>query len=74
METISIHLAKAKLSGLVEAVEKKGARIVLSRYGKPVAEITPYRARQRSKKHPQLSQMSYRGDLTAPTDGEWSDV
>ena len=74
METVSIHQAKAKLSGLVASVEKKGRRIVLSRYGKPVAEITPYRKRKRSQRSPELSRISYKGDLTDPTEGEWSDV
>lgn len=71
METISIHKAKAKLSGLVEIVEKKGDRIILSRYGKPVAEITPYRKKKRSSKSSLLSTISYKGDLTSPTEAEW---
>lgn len=74
METVSIHQAKAKLSGLVESVEKRGGRVVLSRYGKPVAEITPYRKRKRSRRSPELAKITYKGDLTDPTEVEWDDA
>lgn len=74
METVSIHQAKAKLSGLVESVEKRGGRVILSRYGKPVAEITPYRKLKRSRRSPELAKITYKGDLTAPTEAEWDDA
>ncbi len=74
MKTVSIHEAKAKLSGLVETVEKGGGRVVLSRYGKPIAEITPYRKRKRSRRSPELAKITYHGDLTAPTEAEWDHV
>ena len=71
MGTISIHEAKAKLSGLVARVEKGEKRILLSRYGKPVAQIVPYQPRRRTKPDSELSKIRYQGDLTAPTEGEW---
>jgi prevent-host-death family protein len=74
METISIHKAKASLSGLVSSVEKRGQRVVLSRYGKPVAEIVPYRARQRTLPHPELSRIRSSGDLTEPSTADWEDA
>ncbi|MCC5806395.1 MAG: type II toxin-antitoxin system Phd/YefM family antitoxin [Opitutales bacterium] len=74
MQSVSIHQAKAQLSGLVESVEKKGTRVVLSRYGKPVAEITPYRKRKRSRRSPELAKISYTGDLTQPSEAEWDNA
>ena len=71
MQTVSIHEAKARLSGLITAVERKGERVLLSRYGKPVAEIVPYRGRKRTRPHPDLSGIRYQGDLTEPTLAEW---
>lgn len=74
METISLHEAKARLSGLVSEVEKSGAKIVISRYGKPVAEISPIRKRKRTQIDSKLSKVKVSGDLTAPTSDEWDDV
>ena len=74
METISLHEAKARLSGLVSEVEKSGSKIVISRYGKPVAEISPIRKRKRTQTDPKLSKVTVSGDLTAPTSDEWDDV
>lgn len=74
MKTVSIHEAKAQLSGLVAAVEKSGERVVLSRYGKPVVELVPCRPRKRSMPHPRLAKIRYSGDLTQPTESEWKSV
>lgn len=74
MKTMSIHEAKAKLSGLVAEVEANGGRIVLSRYGKPVAEITPYRKRRRTQIRKDLAKIRTSGDLTQPTTEEWEDA
>ncbi len=41
METINIHAAKTNLSKLIERVEQ-GEEIVISRNGKPVAQVVPY--------------------------------
>lgn len=41
--TVNIHEAKTHLSRLVERVAQ-GEHIVISKAGKPVAELVPYRA------------------------------
>lgn len=74
METVSIHKAKAQLSGLVSAVEQQGERVVLCRYGKPVAEIVPFRERKRTLHDPSLAPIWYSGSLTAATVDEWENV
>lgn len=74
MKTVNIHEAKARLSGLVKEVERKDQTVVLSRYGKPVARIVPYRARKRTKIDSRLSRIRYTGDLTAPTAEEWENA
>ena len=74
METISLHEAKAKLSGLIAEVEKSGRKVVLSRYGKPVAELSPIRKRKRTRTDPKLSTIKIKGDLTEPTIDEWNDA
>jgi prevent-host-death family protein len=41
MMTVNVYDAKTNLSRLLERVEQ-GERIVIARYGKPVAEIVPH--------------------------------
>lgn len=74
MKSVSVHEAKARFSELVGAVEKHGTSVVVSRYGHPVVELRPLRAAKRTAKHPLLSRLVIRGDLTKPTEAEWGDV
>ncbi|MCC6472217.1 MAG: type II toxin-antitoxin system Phd/YefM family antitoxin [Burkholderiales bacterium] len=39
MKTLSLSEAKAKLSGLVEQVERRGAKVVITRNGRPAAVL-----------------------------------
>jgi prevent-host-death family protein len=48
MRTAGVTEAKAQLSRLLDAVER-GERVVISRAGKPVAELTPYRSDARPR-------------------------
>ncbi len=74
MKSVSVHEAKARFSELVGTVEKQGKSVVVSRYGHPVVELRPLRAAKRTAKHPLLSRLVIRGDLTKPTEAEWGDV
>jgi prevent-host-death family protein len=42
MESVSVYEAKKRFSNLIDAVEK-GAEIVISRSGEPIARIVPIR-------------------------------
>lgn len=48
MRTAGVTEAKAQLSKLLDAVEQ-GERVVISRGGRPVAELTPYRSDRRPR-------------------------
>lgn len=74
MKSITLHEAKAKLSGLVAEVERSGERMVLTRYGKPVAQLTPVRGHKRTRTVAALSKVTVNGDLTEPTGDEWEDA
>lgn len=74
MKSVSVHEAKARFSELIGAVEKRGESVIVSRYGHPVVELRPLRSARRTTKHPLLSRVVMRGDLTAPTEAEWTDV
>ncbi|MGC8494242.1 MAG: type II toxin-antitoxin system Phd/YefM family antitoxin [Syntrophobacteraceae bacterium] len=55
MRTLNIHEAKTNLSSVLAEIEEKGEAFVICRNGKPVAELVPYRHRNRLQHHPILS-------------------
>lgn len=42
IKTVNVHKAKTQFSRLLAAIEKRGERIVISRNGKPVADLVPH--------------------------------
>ena len=74
MTQVSIHEAKAQLSALIAQVERLGEKITICRYGRPVAELIPVQWGRRTSIDPELSQVTIKGDLTAPTETEWEDA
>lgn len=44
MKTVNVHEAKARLSELLNLLEK-GETVVICRRNKPIAELRPYRSR-----------------------------
>jgi prevent-host-death family protein len=49
MREIGAYEAKTHLPKLLERVEKKGERFVITRHGKPVAELVPVAQRSTQK-------------------------
>ncbi len=74
MSTVSIHDAKAHLSALIARVSEKNERVIISRYGKAVAEIIPYQRGIRTIIDPELAQVKVKSDLTEPTVYEWENA
>ena len=74
MPIVNIHDAKAHLSALIAKVSQDNERVIISRYGKAVAEIIPYQRSIRTNVDPELAQVKIKSDLTAPTVEEWEDV
>jgi prevent-host-death family protein len=65
----SIYETKAHFSELVAEVERTGTVIVISRHGKPVADLVPHRAvSDPLKSDPALRGAVYKGDPCAPLD------
>ncbi len=72
MKMVNIHEAKTKLSALLAEVEETGERVLICRYGKPIADLVPHRQRNRLEPHPIMSQIRINYDPTAPLDeDEW---
>ena len=67
MKTLQLHEAKAKLSELVEAVQR-GEEIIISRYGKPVAKLSGLR--QAGERELGFYPIEFKSDLLEPTDEE----
>jgi prevent-host-death family protein len=64
---------KTKCLALVSEVERTGHGVVITRNGKPIAELVPHRRRQRKAKALGLLKDSLfvTGDIISPIDVEW---
>ena len=74
MTQVSIHEAKTKLSALIAQEERLGEKVIICRYGRPVAELVPIQRGRRTCCDPELSKIVIKGDLTEPTEAEWENV
>ena len=48
MRTVNVYAAKTKLSSLLDDAER-GEEIVITRSGRPVAKLVPYRASRKAR-------------------------
>jgi prevent-host-death family protein len=62
---------KAKCLALMDEVAHTGASIVITKNGKPVAELVPHRARKRSARGVLKNELVVTGDIISPIDIEW---
>ena len=62
---------RAKCLGLIDEVAETGREIVITKRGKPVARLVPYRRRPRSLFGMDRGRMKILGDIIAPIDVEW---
>ncbi|MBT7068813.1 MAG: type II toxin-antitoxin system prevent-host-death family antitoxin [Verrucomicrobia bacterium] len=74
MTTMSIHEAKSKFSSLIARVEDRHEHVIICRYGRAVAELTPIARGKRTVVDKALGKLKIHGDLTQPTVGEWNDA
>ncbi len=72
MKMVNVHEAKTQLSALLAEVEETGERVLICRYGKPIADLVPHRKRNRLEPHPVMSQVRIKYDPTEPLgEDEW---
>jgi prevent-host-death family protein len=70
--TIKASEFKAKCLALMDDVERTGASVVITKNGKPVAELVPHR-RSRPKALGLLKDSLFiTGDIVSPIDVEWN--
>ncbi len=74
MTTVSIHEAKSHLSALIAQVEDRHEHVIICRYGRAVAELSPISRGKRTETDTALSGVKIVDDLTRPSVEEWEDA
>jgi prevent-host-death family protein len=70
--TMSATEFRAKCLGLIDEVAESGREIVITKRGKPVARLVPYRRRPKSLFGMERGRIEILGDITSPIDVEWN--
>lgn len=74
MTTVSIHEAKSHLSALIAQVEDRHERVIICRYGRAVAELSPIARGKRTETDEALRDVKIKDDLTRSSVAEWEDA
>jgi len=67
MKTIAATKFKAHCLAILEEVRQTRQPLIVTRHGRPVAEISPYV----EKENPLKGSILHQGDLISPLDVEW---
>ena len=62
---------KAKCLALMDEVERTGQGVVITKNGKPVAELVPHRKRKKNARGILTDSLFITGDIISPIDVEW---
>ena len=62
---------KARCLALMDEVARTGAAIVITKNGKPVAELVPHRPRKHTARGVLKNELFIAGDIMSPIDIEW---
>jgi len=63
---------KAKCLALMDEVERTGQSLVITKNGKPIAELSPYKQRKRNARGILKGRLVVTGDIVSPIDVEWN--
>ena len=70
--TIRASEFKAKCLALIDEVARTGERLVITKNGKPIADLVPHRAKKRSPFGVLKAELEIVGDIVSPIDVEWN--
>ena len=70
-QTIKASEFKAKCLALMDEVERTGQALIITKNGKPVAELVPHRKRQKNARGILKDSLFIAGDIVSPIDVEW---
>lgn len=73
MKTVSASEFKAQCLALLEEVRSTRQPLLVTRHGKPVAEVCPH-ARTHEAGNPLKGSIVHQGDLVSPVDTRWHSV
>ncbi len=62
---------KAKCLALMDEVERTGQSVVITKNGKPIAELSPYKQRKRNVFVILEGRVFITGDIISPVEMEW---
>jgi prevent-host-death family protein len=62
---------KAKCLALLDDVQRTGDSLVITKNGKPVAEVVPHKAQKLSPFGMWEGRVAIKGDIVSPLDVEW---
>lgn len=71
MHTIQASEFKAKCLALMDEVARTGEPVLVTKNGKPVAELRPHRPRSKSVLGVWKDRLIVKGDIISPIDVEW---
>jgi prevent-host-death family protein len=71
MKTMPAAKFKAQCLSVLDDVNKKKERIVVTKHGKPVAQIVPCRTAATTTSNPLKGSVIYEGDIISSTGEAW---
>jgi prevent-host-death family protein len=71
MQTATVYETKTNLSSLLKLIEQTNERIIITKHGRPVAELGPVSRKTRILPDPFLAEIRVDYDPVAPTEDEW---
>lgn len=71
IRTINVTEFRARFSKLIDDVTASGDEIIITKRGKPIARLIPFRARPESLFGIDKGNMRILGDIVEPLDVEW---
>jgi len=72
MRTVKASVFKAKCLSLMDLVNESGEEIIITKNGKPVSRLVPYRKKPESLFGLHKGKVKSKDDLIAPTGEEWT--
>ncbi len=70
-KTMKASECKAKFLGVLDDVASKRERVIVTKNGKPVAEIVPFVEKPRTLLGAMKGSVTILGDIMSPIDVEW---
>lgn len=71
MNSIKAGEFKAKCLKLMDEVSRTGEPVVITKNGRPIAQLAPIRNKPQSLYGALKGKVKIKGDIVAPTDAEW---